>query len=159
MRRFLILLGLVFAIAFQIESDQPTTQRINTPLYNYSINDLMMNESLYNFWRDSIAPPPYIKPNVIVKFAPLGDRIAGMTTRIGDNTYLIQINRKFPLESAKRTMFHEYVHVMQFHRGMLQETPYGFVIWKGDFYTWAIPWQYRPWEIHAVKLTEELFCL
>lgn len=142
----------------QIGKESPNKpDRSKSPIKVYSIEEVLDNQSLRDFWNDSIAIPPYIKPKVVVKFAPLHYRIGGMTTKIENGIYFIQINPAWDLNTAQRTMLHEYVHVLQFHRGMLIEGPGNIVIWKGGFYTWSIPWHQRPWEIHAEKLTDKLF--
>ena len=87
---------------------------------------------------------------------PLRFNIIGLTTQVTDGVYLIQLNNRYPIETLRRTMFHELVHVMQFERDMLIEL-HDRVFWEGMLSTWAVPWGDRPWEIHAEKLTDQLF--
>lgn len=114
------------------------------------------NESIECFLTDSIMRAPYRPPVIRTELAPLHPRILGLTTEIGDNVYLIQLNSQYGLRQLQRTLFHELVHVYQFERNMLETGP-GLVWWEGNIYTWLIPWAYRPWEIHAEHLTDELY--
>lgn len=122
-----------------------------------TIPKIVDNESIQNFTKDSLLfNPPRISPIIITKIAPLHFNIVGLTTEITKGVYLIQLNPIYPVETLQRTMFHELVHVLQFERGYLISR-FGTVYWKGEESTWALPWNMRPWEIHAEKLTDELF--
>jgi hypothetical protein len=100
--------------------------------------------------------PPYLPAIIEVKFAPLNFRVLGLTTRLSNGTYFIQLNKTYPLKTIQRTFFHELVHVYQFQRGLLREDGV-FVYWKGQAYDWNSPWHMRPWEIHAEAMTDSLY--
>lgn len=152
----LILLLLVLTFWVQLASKQPYVDGVPQS-NNYTISNLLENESIKRFVNDSIQRPPYIPSTIIVRFGPLEDRIVGLTTKISEDTYFIQINKKFPFKVTERALMHEMIHVYQFKTNMLAETNIGLVSWKGDLYTWLIPWGLRPWEIHAEILTDKLF--
>lgn len=116
----------------------------------------MDNESIRTFIVDSLADNPFKEPFIKVKFGPLHHRIGGLTTRISENTYFIQINLGYSLESAQRILMHELIHVHQFNRGWLKELD-NRIIWHGDLWSWDIPWADRPWEIQAEEWTDKLY--
>ncbi len=122
-----------------------------------TVSEVLNNESIRKFVTDSILQnPPRRSPYVITKIAPLRFNIVGLTTEIKDGVYLIQLNSIYPVETLQRTMFHELVHVLQFDKRYLIEA-FGEVFWRGERSTWNVPWGNRPWEIHAEKLTNQLF--
>jgi hypothetical protein len=122
-----------------------------------TIPKIVNNESIQRFTKDSLLfNLPRVSPIIITKIAPLRFNIVGLTTEITKGVYLIQLNSMYPIETLQRTMFHELAHVLQFERGYLISR-FGRVYWKGEESTWALPWNMRPWEIHAEKLTDELF--
>jgi len=95
-------------------------------------------------------------PRIITKMSPLSLNIIGLTTKIIDGVYLIQLNGLYPAEQLNRTLFHELAHVYQMEREMLIED-FGFVIWNGEIYSWETPYAKRPWEIHAEQMVEQLY--
>ena len=121
-----------------------------------NVNQVYQNESIQCFVKDSILRAPFRPPIIKTELAPLHPRIVGLTTEIGDNVYLIQLNTGYGLKALQRTLFHELVHVYQFEKNWLETGP-GLVWWRGSIYTWLLPWGMRPWEIHAERLTDELY--
>lgn len=156
-KRICILLT-IFCLWFNFYHKDNIVQRVPTKTYRYTIPDLVANESIENFVRDSLGQTPPLKaPFIKIKFAPLHPRIGGLTTEVEEGVYFIQINSIYPLLSARRILFHELVHVLQFERGWLKEYPAGIVYWQGQLYTWALPWNQRPWEVQAEEYTAKLF--
>tara|TARA_B100000989_G_C19502634_1_gene454960 strand:- start:271 stop:720 length:450 start_codon:yes stop_codon:yes gene_type:complete len=128
------------------------------PFKVVTVDELYENESVRSFVFDSIINPriPMNPPRIITKMSPLSLNIIGLTTKIIDGVYLIQLNGLYPAEKLNRTLFHELAHVYQIERGMLIED-FGFVIWNGEIYSWETPYAQRPWEIHAEQIVEQLY--
>lgn len=142
-------------MSIQIRLDHTVVEE--TPsILNYSMQDVTSNKSIRAFITDSINTSNFYIPKVIIKFAPLHYRIGGITTEISPGTYFIQLNRSHDLLTIQRTLFHEWVHVLQFHRGWLKDND-NIVEWKGDYYAWSLPWSLRPWEVNAEAYTNTLF--
>jgi hypothetical protein len=133
------------------KSKVPTFRKIPT------VAEVFNNESTLRFIEDSILfTPPRISPLVKTKMGPLHPRIIGLTTQVGKDVYLIQLNSMYSIQVLQRTLFHELAHVYQFERGLLQDMG-NMIIWNDTIYGWNQPWADRPWEQHAEKLVEELF--
>ena len=143
------------AICLHIAEEPASTKK--SKIHNYTVEQVYNNTSILNFVRDSLNRPPYKEAVIQIKFAPLDDRIGGLTTQISPNVYFIQLNRKYDLATAQRILFHELVHVHQFKMGHLIELPGDMVFWKGNLFDWRLPWAFRPWEIQAELWSEELF--
>lgn len=142
-------------MSIQIELDRKEVEREQV-IFNYSMQAVTDNKSIRTFITDSINTSNFYMPEVIIKFAPLHYRIGGMTTKISTGTYFIQLNRNQDLATIQRTLFHEYVHVLQFHRSWLN-TDGDIVEWRGSYYSWSLPWYVRPWEVNAEAYTNKLF--
>ena len=95
-------------------------------------------------------------PRIITKMSPLSLNIIGLTTKIIDGVYLIQLNGLYTAEQLNRTLLHELAHVYQMEREMLIED-FGLVIWNVEIYSWETPYAKRPWEIHAEQMVEQLY--
>jgi len=122
-----------------------------------TIPEITNNKSILKFTKDSLLTYPYrIPPKIVTKLVPLKFDIIGLTTEISKGVYLIQLNPNYSTKILQRTMFHELVHVLQFEKGYLISKDRT-VYWKGVKSSWMLPWNLRPWEIHAEKLTEKLF--
>lgn len=147
---------LFIAMSIQLSKQSKETPVTIIPTYRYTIEDVIDNCSSQEFKDKYILKQlPQISPKVVVKLSPLAPHIGGITTQIDEHIYFIQINPMFDLQTSQRTYFHELVHVYQFDNGILTDGP--IPTWRGWPYSWAIPWQYRPWEIHAEALTDSLF--
>ena len=149
---------MVFALFLtQVIEDNKPTRKDVLIFKRATISQVVNNESSQRFLRDSLMQsPPMRSPLIQTKMSPLDFRIIGLTTEVLPGVYLIQLNNNYPLEKLQRTWFHELVHVYQFEKGLLKEG-FGTVFWMGRLNTWLQPWDTRPWEIHAEKLTDELF--
>lgn len=139
-----------------LHTNESNSEVISTKIYRYNIEDVWDNESTRAFIKDSLNNAPFREAMIKVKFGPLRPRIGGLTTKIVDGVYFIQMNPTWDLETAQRTFFHELVHVYQFRKGWLIERQ-TYAIWRGIEFPWTLPWALRPWEIHAELMTDLLF--
>lgn len=146
----LILFGVI------LNTERVDSDKVTNKVRAYKIEDVWNNESTRAFIKDSLNNAPFREAMIKVKFGPLHPRIGGLTTKIVDGVYFIQMNPTWDLETAQRTFFHELVHVYQFRKGWLIERQ-THAVWKGIEYSWFLPWILRPWEIHAELLTDALF--
>lgn len=122
-----------------------------------TLPEIFDNESIQSFLQDSLLfTPPRIQPLIVTRLSPLHPKIIGLTTEITQGVYLIQLNGIYSSETLQRTLFHELIHVYQFERDLLQEMG-RFIVWKNVIFSWSVPWDKRPWEIHAEMMTEQLF--
>lgn len=148
---------LLVLIGILLHTERPTNKIESDKVYNYTIQELWDNESTMSFIADSLNRPPFREAMIKVKFGPLHPRIGGLTTEIVDGVYFIQMNPRYDLATAQRTFFHELVHVYQFRMNWLIERQTD-VLWKGQVWSWKVPWILRPWELQAEAYTNELFC-
>lgn len=118
-----------------------------------NIELMQQNPSIQRYIRDSILPPPPLRPvNIHIKFQPLHPRYLGQTIQLDNNLYLIALNPIYTHPSLERTLHHELVHVKQHLRKDIEDNK-----WKGQPMDWSLPWSQRPWEVQAERETELLF--
>lgn len=80
----------------------------------------------------------------IISDQPLAYGIGGLTNKLFENTYFVQISR---VNSTRvSTLFHELGHVIDSEDGRLEWAPFK---WEGRKIDFSAPWHERPWEISA----------
>jgi len=157
-KHLLLILGLFVFFLHLIEETKPVQNDYTIPAFKrFTLKQVLRNESVVKFVQDSLLKPPYRSAYIDVKWAPLHPAILGLTTKIKDDVFFIQLNRGMSLEETQRVLMHELIHVYQFHYNLLEDLPGANVRWKDSIYTWNIAWKDRPWEIHAEAWSTEFF--
>jgi hypothetical protein len=157
-KQLLITLGLFLFFIQLIEEHKPVESKNDIPVFRwFSLDEVLVNESIGNFVKDSLLRAPFASPYIEVKWAPLHPNVLGLTTEVADGIFFIQLSRGLTLEQTQRVLMHELIHVYQFHHNLLEDLPGHVVRWKGDLYRWSLPWKDRPWEINAEAWSDELF--
>ncbi len=158
MRKLLtILVALLLFFIHIHKENQPAKVNYLDRNPRLTIQRVIQNESILSFVKDSLLKPPYKTVELEIKWGPLHPAILGLTTKVTDDVYFIQLTRGLTLEQTQRVLMHELIHVYQFHYNLLNDLPAGAVLWKGEIYYWSMPWSERPWEIHAEAWSDKLF--
>jgi hypothetical protein len=157
-KHLLLILGLFVFFLHLVEETKPAQNNYTIPTFKrFTLNDVLSNESIVEFVQDSLLKPPYKSAYIDVKWGPLHPRILGLTTKVKDGIFFIQLSRGISLEETQKVLMHELIHVYQFHYNLLEDLPNGNVRWKDSVYTWSMAWKDRPWEIHAEAWSTKLF--
>ncbi len=159
MRKLLLLiLGLLLFFLHIVEDHKPVQSNYTVPTFKrFELSQVLKNKSVVKFVQDSLLKPPYRSAYIDVKWGPLHPRILGLTTKVKDGIFFIQLNRGLSLEETQRVLMHELIHVYQFHYNLLEDLPGGRVRWKDGVYSWNLSWKNRPWEIHAEEWSAKFF--
>lgn len=152
--RILLLFLSISLIGLHLSAPKGSTKP-QTPLgwERPSIERMQQNPSIQRYLRDSILPPPPLRPIYIhIKFQPLHPRYLGQTVQLQPDRYLIALNPIYTHPLLERTLHHELVHVKQHLRKDIEDNK-----WRGQPMDWSRPWSERPWEVQAEWETRLLY--
>jgi len=96
-----------------------------------------------------------MQPIVYIDFSPLFPGILGLTRKIGEGVYMIDLSPLCTSEELEFILLHELVHVWQLHTGILGKGK-GCFIYRGIQYQYWFPYKLRPWEKEADRIAEEV---
>ena len=99
--------------------------------------------------------PIFQQPIVYIDYSPLFPGILGLTRKLGQGVYMIDLSPLCTKEELELILLHELIHVWQLHTGILADRK-GFFIYRGDLYAYWFPYRLRPWEIEANEIAEEV---
>lgn len=100
--------------------------------------------------------PLFQHPIIIIKYAPLHPMCVGLTRKLSDGVFIVDLNPTYDDRQLERTLIHEIRHVYQIHNGLLGISN-GCFVWKNQTYPFSTSYRTRPWEIDAEKMVE-LIC-
>lgn len=69
---------------------------------------------------------------------------------------IIEIDADIPEVIALQICAHEMVHVKQYLKGQLSETPDGLQLWKGKTVEDSLKYTDQPWEVEAMQKAERM---
>jgi len=142
MRYLLILFFLSFQLNAQILRPEPNA------------SDLIIEETL-KLNQELFKQPSFMQPVVYISFAPLFPGLAGLTRKLDDKLYIVDLNPIYSKDVLEKVLIHELVHVYQIDCGKLEKTAKGF-IYEGFLYSFKFPYKLRPWEIEANQKVSEV---
>lgn len=91
-----------------------------------------------------------------VVFENLDDEY-GYSCMVGEDFFLIGLNRRISYQETIRTLFHEMAHVKQQYDGIyvVEEGVDGRRLWGGNVIN--LPYEQTPWEIDAEEVENHLY--
>lgn len=98
--------------------------------------------------------PHFQQPIVYIDYSPLFPGLLGLTRKIGEGVYMIDINPMVSRDQLEWVVMHELVHVWQMHTRKLYKTERHF-IYNNLAYPFTFPYHIRPWELEAERITSE----
>jgi hypothetical protein len=101
------------------------------------------------------AGPQFQQPIVYIDYSPLYPSIVGLTRKIGNGYYIIDLNPIATYDKLEWVLMHELVHVWQLHIGILSSDAKHFY-YRGKTYPIQFPYSLRPWEKEAEAITGEI---
>ena len=142
MKQLIILLLISFNIQSQILKPSTRVVPIITQV-TQQVQDRLFTE------------PSFQQPIVYIDFSPLFPGILGLTRKIGEGVYMIDLSPLCTSEELEFILLHELVHVWQLHTGILGKGK-GCFIYRGVQYQYWFPYKLRPWEKEADRIAEEV---
>lgn len=142
MRHLFILILLSFQLNAQILRPEPLAA------------DLIIKETL-ELNHELFKQPSFMQPIVYISFAPLFPKVAGLTRKLDDKLYIVDLNPLYSRDVLEKVLIHELTHVYQMDCNKLEKTKEGF-IYEGVLYPFKFPYKLRPWEIEANQKVSEL---
>lgn len=104
--------------------------------------------------KDLFKGPSFQQPIVYIDYSPLYPNILGLTRKIGNGFYIIDLNPGASEDQLEWVLMHELVHVWQLHNKFLSKDEKNFY-WKNRAYPFNHPYKTRPWEAEAEALTSK----
>ena len=99
--------------------------------------------------------PSFMQPIVYIDYSPLFPGILGLTRKIGEGVYMVDLSPLCTIEELEFILLHELVHVWQLHTEILGKGK-GCFIYRGIQYQYWFPYKLRPWEKEADRIAEEV---
>lgn len=100
--------------------------------------------------------PPRKQPKIYIEYSPILPNIVGITRRLEDGSFIIDLNPLYSQIQLERTLIHELIHVHQIWNGDLK-TLQTHWLWKGKQYPFNHQYRERPWERDARERTK-IYC-
>jgi len=142
MRYLFILIFLSFQLNAQILRPEP------------SATDLIIEETL-KLNQKMFKQPSFMQPVVYISYSPLFPGLAGLTRKLSDKIYMVDLNPMYSKDVLEKVLMHELVHVYQMDCNKLEKTKEGFRF-NGILYSFKFPYKLRPWEIEANQRVSEI---
>ena len=96
--------------------------------------------------------PSFQQPIVYIDYSPLFPGLLGLTRKIGNGFYIIDLNPRVSEDKLEWVLMHELVHVWQLHNKILSKDSTHF-LYRGKRYPFNYPYKERPWEWEAELIT------
>ena len=127
--------------------------KLNAQHFIQNPNTQSVTTSAVKEWcQNNFPEPPRRQPKIYIEFTPLLPNLIGITRRLQDGSFLIDLNPLYDTHQLERTLIHELVHVNQMWNGDLEKKR-GQFYWKGQPYPFNHPYRERPWEVDARRRT------